>query len=328
MKIVLHKNLKRLSYFIFIILFCLFALELCFRYQIIDFYQLELEGLNTEKELVSEKNNILIFGDSFTAHPDSYVKHLRNNLANYNFINSAIPGTGIKQHELIFNSRIKKYQPKAVIYQFYVGNDFSDIKHPINYKELSLLRNLFWKISESFLVLQYINHRFAFLNSNNQPIKKLQEKAFSEDLYNHRVKTYYKGNKSMLNNTILLSDNNVKSIYKKWKEKLFTLKEIVGDSIPTYLLIIPHNAQVNKIYLEQNINLGAEVSTEILNATPPLFYQIKNDFNKWQVINPLPQLQKNNNSDKLYYQNDPHFTAYGQKELAKIILKELPLKDE
>lgn len=325
MNAILHKNLKRLGYVIFIFTFCLFTLEICYRYQIIDFYQPELKGLNAEEKLVSEKHNVLIFGDSFTAHPNSYVKHLRRDFTSTNFINSAIPGTGIKQHELIFNNRIKKFNPKAIIYQFYVGNDFTDIQHPINLKELSFSRNLFWKVSEYFMTFQYVNHRLAFLNSNNQPIKKLQETPFSKKQYNHRVKTYYKADRMLLNNTILLSDDNVTAIYKKWKKKLFKLQELSGDSIPIYLLIIPHNAQINNTYLERNKILGANLSEAILNPNPPLIERIRKDFKKWQIINPLAKFQQLKNTDSLYYQNDPHLTAYGQMELAKIITKEIQL---
>src|SRR5690606_32098707 len=111
------------------------------------------------------KNCVLIFGDSFTAHPDSYVKYLNSG---YTSINCAIPGTGIRQHALIFSKRIDEYKPKAIIYQFYVGNDLLDLYHPINFSELSFLRNLYWKISEHMLILQYINYKLAFLNPKNQ----------------------------------------------------------------------------------------------------------------------------------------------------------------
>lgn len=326
MRPTLHKFLKRLGYFTFLFVFCLLTLEICFRYQVIDFYQSELKGLNTEV-LVAKKDNILIFGDSFTAHPNSYVRYLRNNLLNFNIINSAIPGTGIKQHELIFNKRIKEYYPKAIIYQFYVGNDFADIQHPINLKELSLIRNVFWKASEYFTVLQYINHRLAFLNKNNQSTKVLQEDQFSKELYNHRVKTYYKADKLMLNNTILFN-NDIPSIYKEWKTKLFKIQKLIGDSIPIYMVIVPHNAQVNNTYLERNKVLGADLHPNILNPKYPLIERIKKDFKKWKIINPLSDFQQLKNNDSLYYQNDPHLTAYGQEELGKIILNKLQLQGE
>ncbi|MBL4670064.1 MAG: SGNH/GDSL hydrolase family protein [Flavobacteriales bacterium] len=328
MKSILHKNLRRLGYFMFLFIFCLSVLEICFRYQIIDFYQSELNGLNTEKQLASKKDNILIFGDSFTAHPDSYVKYLRKNLIHFNVVNSAIPGTGIKQHELIFDDRIKRYHPRAIIYQFYTGNDFTDIQHPINFKELSFTRNMFWKVSEYFIVLQYINHRLSFLNSKNQSIKKLQKPQFSEELYNRRVKMYYKADKLMLNNTILLSNKKVITIYRKWKEKLLDLRELTGDSIPIYLLIVPHNAQINNAYLEQNKILGADLSTDILNPNYPLIEQVKKDFKNWRIINPLAILQQTGRKNSLYYQNDPHLTIWGQEQLGEIVVNNLNLELE
>ncbi len=62
------------------------------------FYKTELENLNTEID--PKKKNILVIGDSFSAHPASYVKQLTENFIQYNFINASVPGTGIMQHEL------------------------------------------------------------------------------------------------------------------------------------------------------------------------------------------------------------------------------------
>jgi len=238
MKVTLIKYLKKMAYLVFLFFVCLVLLEICFRHQFVDFYQSELSGLNTEEELNSKGNNVLVFGDSFSAHPDSYVKKLREELPAVNLINTAIPGTGINQHELLFKKRIKKYQPKAIIYQFYVGNDFTDINHPINFEKLSFLRNVFWKASERFLILQYINHRLAFLNKSNQPIEKLHEAGFSKEKYNNRVKTYYRADNTGLENTILLSDQKSKNNYDKWRTKLVELNRLTGDSIPVVLLIV------------------------------------------------------------------------------------------
>lgn len=324
MKTFLAKYLKKFAYFIFLCFVCLTLLEVCFRFQLIDFYQAELKGLNKEEQLSSKGDHILVFGDSFSAHPDSYVKHLREKLPQFNFINSAIPGTGVKQHELIFKKRIDRFQPKAIIYQFYVGNDFTDIEHPINFKELSFLRNVFWMVSEQFLVLQYINHRLAFLNTNNQPIKKLQETEFSEMLYNQRVKTYYQADSAALNNTILLKGEPSNKIYGIWKKKIDKMKELTGDSIPVFLLIVPHNAQLSESHLERNRKLRATISPAILNPTFPLVEQMKKDFNTWKIINPLAVFQSLKEQD-LYYQNDPHLTVFGQEQLGGIVLEKLTL---
>ena len=329
MKAVLIKYFKQLGYLSFVVFLCLILLEISFRFQWIDFYQSELKGLNTTEQLISsEKDNVLVFGDSFSAHPDSYVKHLRNSFPEFNFINTAIPGTGIRQHELIFKKRINTYQPKAIIYQFYVGNDFTDIQHSLNFKKLSFSRNLFWKASEYLLILKYINRRLAFLNMNNQSIKKLHEDKFSKQNYNRRVKIQYQADKSALNNTLLLKGEKTKEIYNKWKEKLSLINKYSQDSISLILLIIPHNAQINMTNIKRNRILGAKLSPQILHSTYPLIEKIKNDSSSYHVINPLIEFQQIKHNDSLYYQNDPHLTNWGQKQLSKILLKKLFFEDE
>jgi hypothetical protein len=320
------KYLKKVFYVFFLLSSCLFILECCFRYQIIDFYSTELKGLNTEKQLNST-NNILVFGDSFTAHPESYVSFLRNEFSSFNFINSAVPGTGIKQHELSFKKRINQFKPKAIIYQFYVGNDFLDINHPINLKTNSFLKNCYWKISEKILVLQYLNFKLAFLNRNNQPIEKLQEPKFSIEQYNNRVKSNYKANTNALNNTILLTGDESKSIYSIWKNQISQLNELVNDSIPIYLLLIPHNSQVNSTNFNRNLLLGAKLREEIMDSNYPLAKTISKDFKSWKIINPLAAFKQFDKNDSLYYQNDPHLTISGQKKLSELVAKELQLNE-
>jgi len=314
----IKKYLKNFSYLLFLVLISISILELCFRYQIIDFYKAELKGLNSEQELNSTKNNVLVFGDSFSAHPNSYVAFLRNAFPELNFINSSVPGTGIKQHQLLFKKRINHFNPKAIIYQFYVGNDFTDIKHPINYSENSFLKNIYWKLSENLLVLQYINFKLAFLNNKNQKIEKLQETQFSVDLYNNRVKSYFRSDPQALSNTILLK-NKIYPVYKYWKTQLLTLSEITEDSIPIHLVLVPHNAQINDTYLKRNTKLGASIDASILVSEYPLLKKIKTDFRSWNIINPLEKFRELSNTDSLYYQNDPHLTLWGQQKLGEIV---------
>ena len=322
MNLVFKKYLNRFLYFLFFIAICTAILECCFRYQIIDFYQAELNGLNTQEQLVSNKKNVLIFGDSFSAHPNSYVEQLRSSFPHLNFVNSSIPGTGIKQHELIFKKRIRQFKPKAIIYQFYVGNDFMDIEHPVNYQTNGFIRNLYWQLSEKILFLQYFNFKLAFLNTNNQPIETLQEPAFSIEQYNKRVKTYFNANPALLSNTIMLS-TEVDKIYRKWHTKIKQLAELTPSNVPIYLLVLPHNAQVNQHYYNINHLLGAKLEENIQQVHYPLVAKMETDFKEWKILNPLDAFQHLKGNDSLFYQNDPHLTIWGQKELGKIIVQKI-----
>ena len=328
MRPILIKYLKRIGYLFFLLIVSLLILEVCFRYQIIAFYQPELKALNTKEELSSTKNNIVVFGDSFTAHPDNYLSYLKRAHPDCNIVNSAISGTGIKQHELLFKERINKFNPKAIIYQFYVGNDFLDIKHPINYNELSFFRNVFWTVSEHLLVLQYLNYRLAFLNKNSQPISVLHESEFSVEKYNHRVKLYFRADAACLTKSVFLNNSNTKEVYRQWKDKFDLLNELTDGQVPIHLLLVPHNAQVSELYCERNVALGASLPSQVVNSTFPLFNQMKKDLKTIKVLNPLATFQELENSDSLYYQNDPHLTTFGQQALGAFLVKNISFENE
>lgn len=314
------KYLKRIFYLFFLGITTLLLLEFCFRFQMIEFYKTELDGLNPLSEIVSEKENILVFGDSFSAHPSSYVQFLRDKIPEFNFINAAIPGTGIKEHKLIVQKRIQQFKPKHIIYQFYVGNDLADISHPVNFKTLSAFRNFYWLLSERILVLQYINYRLASLKPNRQSLQEIQKDDFSVNSYNKRVYTYIKGDPEFLSNTITLQGNEL-TVFRKWKKVFSDFLACIPDSVGLTIIVIPDGVQVNEVYLERMRLLGAEFLDGINKVNYPLVTEIQKEFPELLLINPLEEFQnEEKNGNQLFYNNDPHMTLYGHKLLGKIIL--------
>jgi hypothetical protein len=298
----------------------LLLLELCFRFQVIEFYKSELDGLNPSSEIVSEKENILVFGDSFSAHPNSYVQFLRDEIPEYNFINSAIPGTGIKEHKLIVQKRIRQFKPKHIIYQFYVGNDLTDISHPVNFKTLSVFRNFYWLLSERILVVQYINYRLARLKPNKQSLEEIHKDEFSVDSYNKRVCTYIKGDPEFLSNTITLQGHE-RTLFHQWKNVFSDFLACIPDSVGMTIIVIPDGVQVSELYVERMRLLGAKFSAGINTVNYPLVTEIQKEFPELLIINPLEEFQNDEkNGKQLFYNNDPHMTFYGHKLLGKIIL--------
>jgi len=318
----LDKFVKRIVHIIIIGLISLLLLELCFRFQVIEFYKTELDGLNPSSGIVSEKENILVFGDSFSAHPNSYVQYLRDKIPEFNFINAAIPGTGIKEHKLITQKRLRQFKPRHIIYQFYVGNDLADISHPVNFKTLSVFRNLYWLLSKEILVLQYINYRLASLKPNKQSIEEIHKGEFSVGSYNKRVCTYFKGDPEFLSNTITLQGNE-RTVFRQWKSDFSDFLACIPDSVGLTIIVIPACVQVSDLYLERMRLLGAEFSGSINNANYPLVTEMEKEFPDLLIINPLEEFQNDEkNGKQLFYNNDPHMTLYGQKLLGKIILKQ------
>ena len=124
-KQILKKFLRFGVYLSVLFISSLCLLELIYRFQIVDFYKTELETLNPNLHQDYPNGNVLIFGDSFSGFPNGYVEQLRVAYPETNFINCAIAGTGLKQHSLFYKSRIQEFNPKQILYQFYVGNDLS-----------------------------------------------------------------------------------------------------------------------------------------------------------------------------------------------------------
>jgi hypothetical protein len=313
----------RLTYSAFLLTVVFLLLEIAYRFQVVDFYSNELRALNPT--LNNGKENILVFGDSFTADPESYVSLLRVKFPRYNFINCALPGSGIEQHRLFFEARIKEYKPTIVLYQFYVGNDFLDIHHPINWKTLPLWRNAYWWFSEQFIFLQYLNFKMAFLNIPGNDFVDLKEKAFAPFLYNKRTGIYIKGNPSYLENTVRLKEEQLIN-YSSWKKDFEKLMQNADKRVNLYFLPIPHHAQVSNTYEERMKAMNADLKSPIQEVNYNLLQQIKKDFPDFKVINPLGDFQLAEKSGKqLYFENDPHLTLEGQKVLAALITERLIL---
>lgn len=298
-----------------IIVITLLVLEIAYRYQWIDFYKSELTALNSEGNLDSHDNNALIFGDSFTAHPDSYVKTLREQNQDYNFINCAVPGTGIKQHFLVVEDRLKQFKPKKVFYQIYLGNDLIDIKHPVNWKKLGFFRNLYWKLGDQLIFLQHLNRVLGTVSVKN-PSLQVKDDLFSSALYNARTKIYLQSDPRIYNDMLKLTGKWAK-VADTWQKKFEKIKDIVGPE-NLVLIIIPHCAQVHAKYCENYMELGAEW----VNSYPSDEFQdyLKSNNADIQVIDMTESFIELEKQGHLYYQNDPHLNPNGQAEMAKIIL--------
>lgn len=312
----LIKSLLRTLLKVFVIgLITVLLLEVCFRFQVIDYYSSELEGLNSKQELES-KGGILVIGDSFSANPKGYIGILRDSFPNESIINCAVPGTGIRQHMLFASSRITKFKPRKVIYQMYVGNDFSDLRHPTNFSKTSWIRNFYWIVSDRLLFLRYINRKTAGLRAQKGLSDDLHSTLFDPKKYNNREKIQFAVAPSHINDVIMMKPS-VHALYQEWRD---SFKELVAICPNLTLLIIPHCAQVNSNYLTNMETIGAQFDNEVSATEYPLLVKLREDFPTLEFINPLELFQKKDSlNSHLYYDNDPHLTSDGNQVLAKYI---------
>lgn len=313
---------KKISYLFVAATIVFLLLEICYRFQVIDFYEEGLQSLN-KTEIKNSRPTTLVFGDSFTAHFKGYLKTVRAEFPEQNFVNAAISGTGIRQHLLLAKNRIRKHKPEHIIYQFYIGNDFTDINHPINFTTNSIARNVYWAVSDQLLVVPYLNSRLAVFKTGNTDSTSLKSDAFNESNYNQRVKTYFKADPSHLEKTVRLTGNQ-KQVYRKWASYFQQFLQEVPEGVSVTFLLIPHCAQVSSIYQKNMELIGAKFQNPIQTVEFPLVEQIRKDFPQLRIINPLLDFQKaEKNGQQLFFSNDPHLTEVGQVVLGNHLTKQL-----
>ncbi len=310
---ILKKFFKVVIYFTFLVTSCFCLLEVVYRYQLIDFYKAELEALNPNLNDDYPNGNVLVFGDSFSGFSIGYVEQLRKEYPNTNFINCAISGTGIKQHELFIEQRIKEFKPRKVLYQFYVGNDLLDITRDIKIEHTGFLKASYYFISEHLLILKHLNYKLAGLKS-----KPKKAKGSIEFLtYNSRVKKQFIANPKYLDETI----NNKGSQAQKLNSWIKSFNQLDFSSTKgVNILVLPHCAQVNSKYSDKMKGLGAVLGNYIVQIEYPLIERMKGGLKGATILNPLSYLQEKEKEQNLYFFNDPHLNENGQASLAQYLI--------
>lgn len=293
--------------------------EIIYRFDWIDFYSTELKGLN-DLELTNDstKKNFLIFGDSFSADQNSYIKHLKNSSKNFNIINSAVPGTSMFHHKRFLKRRVATFKPSAVLFQLYIGNDFIDYTHPINWKQLSLARNSYWLITDYLISLQYLNYKSGQFKASKTFRDAKIDSTFSVDSYNAREKLYYKADSNVLQKSIEGNHSSTSHLMNDLNDAISSLP----DSVDVYVLIIPHAAQASEKNRENIQKLGAYLNNDIKNINYGVIELLKKEIKRGEILSPLKEFQKNGDC---YYPNDPHLNPKGQKILANYLLEKIDL---
>lgn len=332
------KTVKKVSswlvYTAFLSLSVILLLETAYRFYLIDFYATNLYGLNTDAELkTTDKKSILVIGDSFSADKQSYVKQLRDSLPSYRVINSAVAGTTIAQHQLMWPNRLQTFQPDILIYQIYIGNDLIEYRHETS-GNISWLRKIYWTLSDHLRVLAYLNARLAIFKHIPQAgiptsVDTKTIEHFDVNKYNTRSKILFRAEPHALENSILLKGKRAKDT-QNYLSALEDMLAQVADDCQVYLLLMPHCVQLNDTYQKRMQSIGAQFSSNnsLQNIDYPFAKAImKLNAANIHIINPLRALQLQDSLSPCYYSNDPHLNKWGQEVVARQLLKELePLK--
>lgn len=310
---------------------CLLLVEVVYRYQLFDFYKAEITYLNNSIKDKKSKKKVLVFGDSFTANMNNYVTILNDSFSDIQFINSAMPGIGAQEINVIAKNRIAEFNPDMVIVQFYVGNDLLDIKKPINWTNISFARNSFWFMSNHLYSWRFINYRLGqFKSSIGQSVETTKLKnndSFSSDKFSKREKLLLTADPFYYDKSIHVSDD-FKERYEAFIANVTDISELCKPrKIALKIVVIPASCQVNERY---NINLkkmGAQFEKTSVNDTLyPFIQQLskKMENNSTQVLNPLAIFQKAESiGTRLYFENDIHLNKNGDSVLAQFISNHL-----
>lgn len=336
-KIILKRTLKWTLYASYLAAAVLLLLEVAYRYQIVDFYRTELNTLNDADDLQNEnvKPAILAFGDSFTVQHGSWLTQLREELPSFRVINSAITGTSVYEASCMAPGRIKTFKPKVLIYQLYVGNDLLGIRHSLNWKEWSILRNAFWFASDRLRFLSYFNYKLGQMNwsyvreGNTPPVSSdFAGPRFNAAHYRLREKIYAQGDPFLISNSTLLKDLRENDL----ADMSILLKDIIAEldvDCKIYLVVIPNKAQLNGSYMNEMKEIGFQFheSFEPGQENYPFIEALRQHFQSYEnveIINPLFVLKQHDTpAEKMYYLYDEHLTLAGQRVVKDLLLNKI-----
>lgn len=292
-------------------------LEWAYRDWWFEFYASEDHYYNQSQDTTG-RPRILIFGDSFTACENGWVQQLRRDFPDYCFVNAAIPGTGIRETSLFAAERIARYRPRAVIYQFYPGNDLTDISHDTGPGNAGWLRELYWMISDRMQGIRYINYRMGrFRRPGGQA--GASDTLFNPALYSPWQVHLYRARPSYLDETVTLREPQ-KGKADEWFQYLDDIRSD-GQGIPFVVLLIPHPAQMGGSYYRDALSLGAAFgdSTAFLSADPAISQYMRNNCRLRNIFfaDATDTLQKASLAGMLPYRiNDIHLTGTGNAIVA------------
>jgi hypothetical protein len=265
-----------------------------------------------------------VFGDSFSANDHGYVSYLQKLCPGKVILNASSAGIGIKQVNLFASKRIKQVNPKAILLQVYVGNDLIDVQNLSNLKTVSMLRNLYWNITNHFTSISYLNQRMGAFRKHETVSSLHLNEHFSKELYDKRTKLFVQADAGFLEKSVTLNDDFLKR-YMIWKDELDVFLENIPLTTKVYIVFIPHCAQINDFYYKNMAELGATFSDKSnFNKTDYAFFEYAmNDFkgnSNAVFLNPLPFFKETDIINyRLYYENDPHFSEHGNTEFANYL---------
>jgi hypothetical protein len=308
----------------------LLLLEVAYRYQWVDFYGYELAMLNKPATLSDKTQKVLVLGDSFSASNGSYVAMLNDSLSGYAVVNSAIPGTSMREMSFIAKNRIDRFKPDLLLLQVYPGNDLLDISHPRNTQSISWFRNLYWFSVDRCAWLGWLNYKLAGLRKvidteQHFVIPKAGD-TFSVDGYSSRVKLLIKADSSFIANSNNVTEGRYSAAFEKMIGYMHTVTEYYKSVKPDgkiVVIVMPHCSSVSEIYYNNYLRMGGALSG-FKNGPTEFTQRLARQLPDASVVDVTDALiTKEQLGERTYYMNDEHLTPVGQKVVADSLTRVL-----
>ena len=275
--------LRTASKLLLLVLVCaalsLLALETVYRMQPVDTYRGELREYNPAADMQGSDSRptVLLMGDSLTAGTRSYPTLVRQVRPDLRVINAGIPGSCVLQANLIAPARFARFRPSVFVYQVNVGNDLVNLRYPIHWGRLPLVRNLYWTVAHRARSVEYMNYKLGQVVRSARYEKAVDDlqaagrsladvtdtgcqyefDGFDPNSYTARIRLYLEAEPALYENQILVGATR----QREYERLLDGLKQLFSlceppDCAP-YLLVIPHASQVDPGYLHTMRLLGA-----------------------------------------------------------------------
>jgi hypothetical protein len=243
-------------------------------------------------------------------------------------------------------NRFAQFDPSILLYQVYIGNDLFDLRYPLNWRTISLGRNVYWFLANHLRVIGYLNYRLRQIKETLALGRRhalslvgtvvaasaaTDTEVFSVEHYDTRVKLYVRAEPALIEDSILVQGKRQHD-YAVFLERLAQLLTYCKpETCRAYILVMPHVCQVDAAYLTYMGQLGARFTSPAALGLPeyPFLVRLREHLTAWpnvDIINPLPRLRQAQTQQAVYYANNEHLNPAGQQEIAALLRQQLHLR--
>ena len=293
-----------------------------------DIYINSLGLRNNELTLEKNKNRYLLLGDSFTfglgvKQEDAFPQKLGAFLGSkyHNVINAGVVGQTLDDALMYLKHEGIKLQPDFVIYNFFVGNDITELRR---HEWTQDKNNNITQVKDKLLEVDK-NHQLKHKESQEpesyllywleQKVSILKQKYMNKEAFDPTLTwpVFLASNHPM-------QDKRIEEYWWKFEEVLIQINTFCKqNNIKLIISIIPMDVQVSKEYWKKYP--GTPFDDEAFKINRPQEYmKILGERHNIAVLDVLESAREDDKKKSpLYFEKDPHFNKQGHRFMASYI---------